>query len=79
MDVGVLGPLRVARDGDALALGGPKQRTVLALLVAGAGRPVSIGALMTGVYGPDAAPSTKRTVHTYIFNLRNELGDIVLT
>jgi DNA-binding SARP family transcriptional activator len=38
--LGVLGPVRAARDGSELGLGGPKQRAVLALLLVDAGRVV---------------------------------------
>jgi hypothetical protein len=37
----VLGEVRVERDGDAVALGGPQQRRLLALLLSGRGQVVS--------------------------------------
>ena len=64
--------------GEDLALGGPKQRTVLALLVAAAGNPVSIDALISGVYGDDAGGGARRTIHTYVSNLRGAVGDAVI-
>ena len=38
MELRVLGPIEVVEDGKRFPLGGPKQRTVLALLIANAGR-----------------------------------------
>ncbi|VAV98554.1 Serine/threonine protein kinase, partial [hydrothermal vent metagenome] len=77
MKFGVLGPVLVAHNGRRLPAGGPKQRTVLALLIARAGQPVSTEALMQGVYGDDAPPGSRRSVQTYISNLRGELGDVI--
>jgi DNA-binding SARP family transcriptional activator len=51
MEFGVLGPLPVV-DGDrAVALGGPMQRAVLALLVLEPNRVVSTHHLMHGLWG----------------------------
>jgi hypothetical protein len=46
-----LGPLSAASDGAPLALGGPKQRMVLAVLLVGANRVVSVDRLVDGVWG----------------------------
>ena len=40
LDLGILGPVRAVRAGRDVALGGPKQRAVLALLLIDAGRVV---------------------------------------
>lgn len=40
MEFAVLGEVQVVDNGDRPTLGGVKQRTVLALLIAAAGRPV---------------------------------------
>ena len=77
MEFRVLGPLRVEDAGTEFPLGGQKQRTVLALLVAAAGAPVPMDALLTGVYGPDAAPKARRTLHTYISRYRSAFGDVI--
>ena len=75
----VLGPLRVeTTQPEALALGGLKQRTVLAMLVANAGRPVSVDQLVEGVYGDGALRTARRTIQTYVSNLRRLLGDSVI-
>lgn len=77
MEFGVLGPLRVVDQNTTLPLGGPKQRTLLALLIAGAGTPVSTDSLIMGVYGPDGSPKDRRTLQTYISTFRRSLGDVI--
>jgi DNA-binding SARP family transcriptional activator len=69
VELGVLGPLRAVVDGADVSLGGRKQQTVLALLAASRGRPVSTEALVSGVYGEEAASGAVRTVQTYVSNL----------
>ncbi|MEN8042107.1 MAG: BTAD domain-containing putative transcriptional regulator, partial [Actinomycetota bacterium] len=71
------GPIEVVKDGRRLPLGGPKQRTVLALLIANAGRSVSTGSLIDGVYGDGPPQGARRSIQTYVSNLRSELGDII--
>lgn len=73
----VLGPLTVAEGTDSLNLGGPKQRTVLAMLIAHAGRQVSADVIVEAVYGLDAEPRSRRTVQTYVSTLRRQLGDLI--
>ena len=70
----VLGQVEVVTDGRRLALGGPKQRTVLALLVANAGRPIAVDVLINGVYGDEAGDGARRSIQTYIYNLWSELA-----
>ncbi|MEA3184766.1 MAG: hypothetical protein QOJ74_1243, partial [Ilumatobacteraceae bacterium] len=75
----MLGPLDVvADDGELQLVGGPKQRTVLAVLIAAAGRAVSVDRLLQAMYGEDAAPNNRATMHTYVSNLRRTLGDVVV-
>lgn len=78
MDFRVLGSIEVFDDDRRLNLGGPKQRTVLALLVVANGAEVGVDSLIAEVYGEDAAPSTRRTIHTYVSSLRHELGDLIV-
>jgi DNA-binding SARP family transcriptional activator/WD40 repeat protein/tRNA A-37 threonylcarbamoyl transferase component Bud32/type II secretory pathway predicted ATPase ExeA len=77
MEFRVLGPVEVVASGQSLDLGGPKQRTILALLVANAGRPMSADALIDGAYGDEAPDGARRTVQTYISNLRSKIGDTI--
>jgi DNA-binding SARP family transcriptional activator len=78
MDYRVLGPLEVLVDGDPLPLGGPKQRVVVAVLAAAAGRPVAVDVLLQAIYGEDAAPGGRRTLQTYVSNVRQVLGDVIV-
>jgi DNA-binding SARP family transcriptional activator/WD40 repeat protein len=77
MEFRVLGPLEVVREGDHLALGGPKQRAVLALLLARAGNQVPTDTLIYGIYGDAAPERAHRSIHTYVSNLRGELNGVV--
>jgi|GEM_PF-4338807 len=77
MRFGVLGTVELAHDGQRLSLGGPKQQTVPALLIANLGRPVSTDTLVHGVYGDEQSAGSRRSVQTYVSNLRAELGDVI--
>ena len=74
----MLGPLEVLSDGSACSLGGRKQRAVIAVLVAAAGRPVPVDSLLQAIYGDDASPNSRATLHTYVSNLRSTLGDVII-
>ena len=70
----VLGPVEAVRDGDAVALGGPRQRVLLALLLVGAPRPVPLDRLADELWHgepPDGAPTT---IRAYVSKLRAVLG-----
>ena len=54
VDFRVLGPVAAFVDGKPVGLGGPKQRTVLALLLLDAGRAVPADVLIDGVWGDGA-------------------------
>jgi DNA-binding SARP family transcriptional activator/pimeloyl-ACP methyl ester carboxylesterase len=78
MEFRVLGPLTVA-DGDVpLRVGGPKQRTVLAMLIAHVRRPLTAETIAQAVYGPDVGAGGKRRVQTYISTLRSMIGDVIV-
>jgi WD40 repeat protein/DNA-binding SARP family transcriptional activator/serine/threonine protein kinase len=77
MKVRVLGALEVVRDGDLVPLGGTKQRTVLALLVQHVDHRVSVDELLLGVYGEGAPDRARRTLQTYVSNLRHQFGDAI--
>lgn len=70
----LLGAVEAERDGRALALGGPKQRAVLAVLLLGAGRTVPAHQIIDGVWGERAAAGAANTVQVYVSNLRRALG-----
>lgn len=71
----VLGSLEVTVDGDQLALGGPQQRLVLAILVARADAPVPTDRLINALWSDEDTPNrARKTVQVYVANLRKVLG-----
>jgi DNA-binding SARP family transcriptional activator len=72
---GVLGPLLMTVDGAPVALGTPKQRAVLAVLVMNRNRPVGIDALITAAWEQWPPPEARASLHSYISNLRRLLDD----
>ena len=78
LKVRVLGPLEVLSDGVDVRLGGPKQRTVLALLAAEVGKSVSVDALIDGVWGDEPTAGARSTLQTYVSNLRAAIGDVIV-
>lgn len=74
----VLGPVTAA-DGDGpVRLGSTKQRTVLAMLIAGGGRQVSIDSIIDAVWGDAPIANAKRNVQTYIATLRSIVGGAIV-
>ena len=71
--VRVLGPLEVAVDGVPADLGGPRQRCVLARLIAGHGRVVSADRLIEDLYADEAPPRALAAVQSYVSHLRRAL------
>jgi YVTN family beta-propeller protein len=71
----VLGPIEVSDDGRDLALGGPKQRALLADLVLNAGSIVSTDRLIDDLWADASPPAASHTVETYIARLRRVLRD----
>jgi predicted ATPase/DNA-binding SARP family transcriptional activator len=70
----VLGPLVVVRRGAEVALGGPRQRLVLALLLVSAGRAVPAERLLDEIWGGTAPASRTGPLRTYIWQLRRLLA-----
>ncbi len=77
IELGVLGCLQATVDGEPVDLGGPKQRTVLAVLAAHAGRAVSTDRLLGAVYGQSVRPGARRSLQTFVSNLRRIVGDTI--
>ncbi|HEY4584733.1 MAG TPA: AfsR/SARP family transcriptional regulator, partial [Acidimicrobiia bacterium] len=78
MELRVLGTVEVLQDGAPVRLGGPKQRIVLALLVAELGQTVSSDRLIDSLWGETTPTGSRHTLQTYISNLRVELGDVLI-
>ncbi|HET6833875.1 MAG TPA: BTAD domain-containing putative transcriptional regulator [Acidimicrobiales bacterium] len=69
----VLGPLEVLDGNRQVVIGGPKERLVLALLLARVNSPVSVDALMDAVWGDRPPRTAERTVHAYVARVRRTL------
>jgi DNA-binding SARP family transcriptional activator/tetratricopeptide (TPR) repeat protein len=72
----VLGPFEVEVSGRVVEVGGPRLGALLALLVANAGRVVSVAALVDGMWGPHAPADADRTARTYVSLLRKALPPV---
>jgi DNA-binding SARP family transcriptional activator/class 3 adenylate cyclase/WD40 repeat protein len=69
----VLGPLEVVDRDKPVSVGGPKERFVLALLLARVNSSVSVDALIDAVWGDRPPRTAERTVHAYVARLRRTL------
>jgi predicted ATPase/DNA-binding SARP family transcriptional activator len=70
---GLLGPLEVAVDGAPVALGGQKQRAILATLLLEPNRIVSADRLIDAVWGEIPPETARNTIQVYISQLRKRL------
>jgi len=75
------GGVEVLRDGEAVAIGGPQQRRLLAALLAAQGAAVSADRLAESIWPEGEAPDgARRSVMTYVSRLRAAIGgDHVVT
>jgi DNA-binding SARP family transcriptional activator len=74
MEFRLLGPVEV-REGDRLlALGGAKQRTLLAVLLLRANEPVGVERLVDALWGEAPPPSAAKAIQVYVSGLRRVLG-----
>ena len=80
MDFRILGPLEVSDGGRAVALGGVKQRSLLAILLQRPNAIVSTDHLVAELWRDAPPSSADNSIHVYISRLRKELGpDRVIT
>lgn len=70
----LLGPLAVSEDDGPIAIGGPKQRLVLAHLLLSANQIVSSDHLIDALWGEDPPQTARGTLQSYISRLRSALG-----
>jgi DNA-binding SARP family transcriptional activator len=73
MRFGVLGPLEVEADNGPVVLGGPKERLLLALLLARPNQVVSVDALVGGLWGEQPPPTAAKTLQSHVKRLRRAL------
>jgi len=78
MEFRVLGSLEVVDHDGPVALGAPKQRTLLAVLLLHRGEPVSSDRLIDEIWGEQPPASATKLVQGYVSNLRKALGDGLL-
>ncbi len=76
--IGVLGPLVLERDGCVLPLPSGHQRSLLALLVLGAGVPVSRDRLIDELWGEHPPSSAVSAMHVHLSKLRVLLGGLLV-
>jgi DNA-binding SARP family transcriptional activator len=74
MRVQVLGDLEVVLGDRVADLGGPKPRTLLALLVAAGGRPAPVEYLINQIWGEDPPARVETSLQSYVARLRKALG-----
>lgn len=72
-EFGVLGPLTVMDDGRAVAVGGPRQRRLLAALLMRPGRVVSVDRLVEAVFDGRPSDRAEATLRSYATRLRRSL------
>ena len=72
----ILGPLEARLGGDAIPLGGAKQRAALALLLLNADDVVTVDRLIDELWGDDPPPSAAHSLEAYISRVRQLLGGL---
>jgi DNA-binding SARP family transcriptional activator len=75
MDFRLLGPLEVSERGRSLALGGIKQRSLLAVLLLHANELVSHDRLTDQLWGAGPPATAAKSIQVYVSRLRKVLGD----
>jgi DNA-binding SARP family transcriptional activator len=77
----ILGPLEVFEQGRSLALGGPRQRALLALLVTRANEVVSVDRLIDELWGAKPPATAANALQYHVSQLRKSLapGERIVT
>ncbi|MFD2094023.1 BTAD domain-containing putative transcriptional regulator [Blastococcus deserti] len=73
VEVSVLGPLRVTVGGAAAALGGPRQRSVLARLAVAGGHVVSTDRIIEDLWEGEPPPKALASLQVHVSHLRRAL------
>jgi DNA-binding SARP family transcriptional activator/pimeloyl-ACP methyl ester carboxylesterase len=81
MRVRLLGPIVVdTDDGESVAFSAAKERSFVAALALAGGRTVSTDSLISSLWGEDPPAAARKTLQTYVWNVRRALGaDRVMT
>lgn len=72
--ISLLGPLRVDGDHGPVLVNAAKERSALATLALNPGEVVSTDVLIAAIWGDDPPPAARKTLQTYVWNLRRALG-----
>jgi DNA-binding SARP family transcriptional activator len=75
----LLGPVEAVIGGRPVALGGAKQRALLAALSLHANEAVSTGRLIEALWGEDAPASAAKSLQVHVSRLRHDLAQRVVT
>jgi DNA-binding SARP family transcriptional activator len=76
----ILGPLEVLEEGRAVAVGGQKQRALLAVLLLDAGRVVSVDRIVDALWGEQPPKTAPTSLQNFVSHLRKVLGaDVLVT
>jgi predicted ATPase/DNA-binding SARP family transcriptional activator len=75
LDIRLLGPVEVWRDGQPRTLGGRRQRTLLALLASEPGTTVAVDRLIDEIWAGDPPDGAATTLKVYASRLRSTLGE----
>jgi DNA-binding SARP family transcriptional activator len=78
IEFAILGSLEARADGEPIALGGPKQRALLALLLLEAGRVVSLDRLVDALWDGEPPATAVASLQNFIAQLRKALGPDVI-
>jgi YVTN family beta-propeller protein len=78
MEFHILGPLEVTDEGEALPLGGSKQRALIALLLLRPNEPVSVDRIVDELWGERPPPTAPKNVQVYVSHLRKVLGETTI-
>lgn len=78
MQISVLGPLKVEAESGEIAFSAAKERSLLKVLALRAGQVVSSDALISALWGDQPPPAARKTLQTYMWNLRQALGDAAI-
>ncbi|MEV6488641.1 winged helix-turn-helix domain-containing protein, partial [Actinoplanes sp. NPDC051633] len=73
MEFGILGPVQVTHAGCELALGGPRHRKLLAVLLLHADEVVPVGQLVDALWGETPPRSARDMLHVRVSELRAAL------
>jgi SARP family transcriptional regulator, regulator of embCAB operon len=73
LSFGLLGPLLMTVAGTPVALGTPKQRAVLAVLLINRNRVVGTESLINAAWD-SPVPAARASIHSHVSNLRRLLG-----